>query len=308
MPRTSKSNKQRSGLEFWQGGKLPESVVRRNLAKISRARASEIAERVGTARKTARYLSQLQTPAKPAKGATADKALSGLRSITERLSKTKRASKKLVRPPIWPWGSYTLTFTPPDYVLDLGSYIDGEISSVTGDPTISATGDETLGQMTCTVETNYNSPSAGTASNLLGVYFKPHFLNATVTVSFESEISFYWYVNSIRNKEAISEAQGLIELYQYDGAFVEPPLRVGAYLGWAEVGLNSLDFDVVSEPGPTWSLQAPVSSNYFYFVVVRLSCTASGSGWPGSLAGAVATVTVPSITVNVTGNPVVLNE
>jgi hypothetical protein len=138
----------------------------------------------------------------------------------------------------------------------------------------------------------------------MGVYFKPIFNEATVRVSFQSEIAFSWYVNSIRNKEAISEGQGLIELYQYDGAFL--PLRRGAFLGWAEVGLNSLDFDFVSEAGPTWSLESPISSSHWYFVVISLSCGATGTGWPGSLAGANATVTVPSITVTVTANSVVL--
>ena len=142
---------------------------------------------------------------------------------------------------------------------------------------------------------------------MMGVYFKPIFSQATVRVSFDSEIAFYWYVNSIKNKEAISEAQGLIELYQYDGAFLQPALRRGAFLGWAEVGLNSLDFDIVSEAGPTWSLEAPVNSSYWYFVVISLSCSATGTGWPGSLAGANATVTVPSITVTVTANQVLQN-
>lgn len=208
----------------------------------------------------------------------------------------------MIRPPIPVWGTYTQTFTP--FYSGLGTYSVGQISSVTGDPTISASGVDALGQMTCTVETNYDSPSSGTASNLLGVYFKPLFGQATVRISFDSEIAFYWYVNSIRNKISLAEAQGLIELYQYDGAFIQPALRRGAFLGFSVDGYNSLDFDVVSEAGPTWFLEAPVSSNNFYFVVISLSCAASGFGWPGSLAGVNATVTVPSITVTITADQI----
>jgi hypothetical protein len=171
---------------------------------------------------------------------------------------------------------------------------------VTGNPTISASGVDNLGQLNCSVDTNFDKPSAGTASNLMGVYFKPLFSEATVRIWFDSEIAFSWYVNSIQNKDATSRAQGLIQLFQYDGAFVQPSLRRGAFIGWNEIAENELDFDFISETGPTWLLEAPVSSSHFYFVVISLTCTASGAGWPGSLAGARAMVTVPSITVTVT--------
>jgi hypothetical protein len=304
MPRVPKSDKQRREREFWQGGKLPARLVKHQLAELRQARAGEIAEKARVQQQAARYLSQLQAPVEPAEGPAAEKALNGLRSLTQRLSKPKRAAKKPIISPIPVWGRYTLTFTPPNYLQDLGSYTNGQITSVTGNPTIAATGNETLGQMTCTVETNYDSPSSGTASNLLGVFFKPLFESATAEISFDSQLSFYWYVNSIRNKYAFSAAQGLIEIYQYDdGIFIEPPLNEGAFIGWSEDAINNLDFDFFSGAGPTWSLQVPVSSSYFYFVVFRLSAMASGSGWPGSLAGASATVTIPSITVTVTGNP-----
>jgi hypothetical protein len=65
-----------------------------------------------------------------------------------------------------------------------------------------------------------------------------------------------------------------------------------------------LKFNFISQTGPTWFLEAPVSSANFYFVVISLSCSASGAGWPGSLAGSRAMVTVPSISVTVTGTPV----
>jgi hypothetical protein len=303
MSRASKVDKAGSELAFWQGGKLSSNVVQRQLAAIQRASATEVAEKVRTQQQAARYLRQLQTPVKPVKGEAADKALKGLRSLTDRLSKPKQLPKRPIVPPIPVWGRYTLTFTPPNY-LDFGSYSIGQITSVTGDPTISSTGNETLGQMTCTVETNNEKPSSGTAANLFGVYFKPLFPSATVEVSFNSQLNFYWYVNSIRNKYAFSAGQGLIEIYQYFGGPPTTPLSQGAFIGWSVDAINNLDFDFFSGPGPSWSLQAPVSGDYFYFIVFRLSATASGSGWPGSLAGASATVTVPSITVTVTANQV----
>src|SRR5262249_43227380 len=155
-----------------------------------------------------------------ARKATAPEAVAELRRVTERLAKRKLAMpQKLHLPPVV-WGEYSLRFTPP--YTGLGTYSVGQISSVTGNPTISASGVDNLGQMTCSVDTNFDAPSAGTASNLLGVYFKPLFTNATARVSFGSEIAFSWYVNSIQSKLATSRAQGLIQLFQYDHAFVQP--------------------------------------------------------------------------------------
>jgi hypothetical protein len=303
MAKSSKTSKQMDDeFKLLQGGTLPESDIKSHLADLKQKLTSEFNQKTKLRQQAAKYASEAAAPAEAADSAKATQAIRGLRQLTERLSKRKlETPRRLIVPPTV-WGTYTLRFTP--YYSALGTYAIGTIESETGNPTVSATGDDNLGQLSCSVATNYESPSSATAVNLMGVYFKPIFSQATVRVSFESEIAFSWYVNSIRNKEAISEAQGLIELYQYDGAFL--PLRRGAFIGWSEVGLNSLDFDFVSESGPTWFLEAPISSSHFYFVVISLSCSATGAGWPGSLAGANATVTVPSITVTVTANPVVL--
>ena len=282
--------------ELLQGGKLAETAARSKFARVRRRWLAEIGEESATRRQAGKYFDKLAAPLEHD-----DDAIAGLRRITERLAKRKLAAPRRVFVPPGVWGSYTLRFAPP--YRGLGTYVVGQISSVTGNPTISATGVDNLGQLSCSVYTDFDSPSAGTASNLMGVYFKPVFSRATARIYFESEFSFAWVVNSIQNKLADSRAQGLIQLFQYDSGFVQPALRTGAFIGWSMVAQNELDFDFISETGPTWYLEAPVSSSHFYFVVISLTCTASGEGWPGSLAGASATVTVPSISVEVTSNP-----
>ena len=308
MPKSSKARKPIDDqFKFLQGGSLPESDVKRHLADLKRKLALEFHEKTILRQQAAKHASQMAPPAEGTDSPKAARALRELRQLTEKLSKRKlTAPRKLIVPPTASWGTYTLKFTP--WYSGLGTYAVGQIESKTGDPTVSALGNDGLGQLSCNVATNFDSPSSATASNLMGVQFKPIFSQATLRVSFESEIAFSWYVNSIQNKESISEAQGLIELYQYDGAFIQPSLRRGAFLGWSEVGLNNLDFDFVSEAGPTWSLEAPISSSHWYFVVISLTCSATGTGWPGGLAGANATVTVPSITLAVTANPLVLQN
>jgi hypothetical protein len=297
---SKRSKSQESALEVLKGGTLPEKVVRRQLQELNKKNLADFQKQLALKQQAAKYFGQLQ----PSGGSNVA-AIDGLRGITEKIQKMRPAApRKLHVPPLpWAWGNYTLQFTPP--YEGLGTYSVGEISSVVGNPTIAATGVDDLGQMTCTVEANYSSESSGAASNILGVYFKPMFPSATLTISFSSQLDFYWYYNAIQNKYANSTAQGQIKLYQYDGAFTNP-MRIGTFLGWSEGSANGLDFHIVDEAGPTWSLEAPVSSEYFYFVVISLAVTANGTGWPGGLAGASATVTVPSITVNVQGEPIIV--
>lgn len=176
MAKASKTYKrQESEFEFLQGGKLPEGDVRRHLDGLKQKLGAETKEKLAIRQQAAKYLSEIQPPLGGAHGAKITQAENGLRAITERLAKQKLpAPRKLIHPPTPVWGTYTLNFTP--FYSGLGTYANGQILSVTGDPTISASGVDALGQMTCTVETNYDSPSSGTASNLLGVYFRPLFL------------------------------------------------------------------------------------------------------------------------------------
>jgi hypothetical protein len=289
--------------EFMQGGKPPEAAWKTHLAALQKAFGAEINEKLAMRQQAAMYLGQISTPAGAPAGTKAEEAMKALRAITDRIAKQKPpAPKEVFAPPSF-WGQYTMVFTPVLYVTEgLGPYSSGQITSQTGNPTTVATGNETLGQLTCGVDTNYESPSSATATNLLGVFFQPKFPQANVRISFASQLFYSWYVNSIHGKESNSEAQGLLELYEYDGAFLQPPLRSRAFLNFSETGMNSVNFDVVNEAGPTWALEAPVifNPNLSYAIVVRLTCCAGGTGWPGGLAGANATVTVPSITLTVT--------
>ena len=299
---TNTSKETENDFKVMQGGALPEKVVQRQFAEVKKEWLKNLQEESAIRRESANLRSQIGSGMDEGATSSDAQAISKLRQITDRVAARKlKVPGKLGGAP-GAWGMYTLNFTPP--YTALGTVSSGQQSSVTGSPTISATGVDNLGQMTCSVDTDIKKPSSGTASNIMGVHFKPLFTNATARISFSSEIAFSWYVNSIRNKVATSSAQGLILLYQYDGSFVQPSLRRGALIGWSNYAQDKLDFNFISESGPTWHLEAPVSSSHFYFVVFSLTCSASGEGWPGSLAGARTILTVPSITVSISANPV----
>ncbi len=290
----------RAELEIFRGGTLAESAIRRQSSDIKKRISAEFDEENALWQRAAKLSGQVLAPIY--EGEESEQAVEGLFKVTDRLAKRKLVKPAPLRAFPDVWGQYTLKFTPP--YTSLGGVAGGQVSSVTGSPTIVATGVDSLGQMTCSVDTNQQGPSSGTASNVMGIHFKPLFKEATARISFDSQFAFSFYVNSIRNKIANARAQGLIQLFQFDTGFVQPSLRRGAFIGFNESAQNELNFNVHSEVGPTWSLDASVSSDHFYFVVVSLTCSARGEGWPGSLAGAKVMVTMPSITVTVTGKPI----
>jgi hypothetical protein len=298
MAKSKKSNKQ-SALERMQGAPLNPAVARKKFGAVKRQWLAESADEAALKKKAAKALSQVGKSPKPDEKQT--QAIAELLKITEGLAKRKLSvpRRRLGVPDTY--GNYTLRFTPP--YLELGTVVAGQISSVTGDPAIVATGDDYLGQLSCSVDTNHDKASAGTASNQFAVRFKPMFDNATARITFESNFAWSYYVNSIRNKPAYARAQGLIRLMEYDGYFVQPSLQQGAFIGYSMSAENELKWNAYSSAGPSWVLEAKVNSNRHYYVIVSLECSAGGAGWPGSLAGSRAVVTVPSISVQITGQP-----
>jgi hypothetical protein len=302
MAKRRKSNKQ-TALERMQGAPLNTATARQKFGAVKRQWLAESAEEAALKKKAAKALSQVEKSPKP--DPKQQQAIGELLRITESLARRKLSvpRRRLGVPDTY--GNYTLRFTPP--YLQLGTVVAGQITSVTGDPTIVATGDDYLGQLSCSVDTNRDKASAGTASNQFAVQFKPMFDNATARITFESNFAWSYYVNSIRNKPAYARAQGLIRLMEYDGHFVQPSLQLGAFIGYNMSAENELKWNAISATGPSWALEAKVNSNRNYFVVVSLETSASGAGWPGSLAGSRAIVTVPSISVHISGEPLLQN-
>jgi hypothetical protein len=303
MSKTNAATKQQqeSAFELMRGGQLPKDVVQRHFSEMKQKLAEEIKEKSAIQQQAAKYFSEIQKPLANVAGDSA--AVAGLGRITDQLAKQKLVVPAIakVAPGILA-GSYTLRFAPP-YTAYGNDTVSGDSYPVSGNPTVSTSAVPSLGQFNSSVATDFKSPSEGYAESLMGVHFRPMFGPATARIWFDSEIAFSWWVNSI-GPQAMSEAHGLLQLYQYDGAFTF--LTEREFTGWRETAQNQLNFDFGSTPGPTWYLESPVSPSHFYFVTMRLRCRASGAGWPGSLAGANLSITVPSITVEVTMNPIVL--
>jgi hypothetical protein len=142
MAKSRKNSASRQNdFETFQGGELADAVVARQLAAARRKWLAELNEETAIDREAAKHFKQL-APSSSGGSPNEDAAIAGLGRLTERLSKRKLAVPRTIRELPDVWGSYTLKFTPP--YLALGTSVSGQISSVTGNPTISATGVDNL--------------------------------------------------------------------------------------------------------------------------------------------------------------------
>jgi hypothetical protein len=157
--------------------------------------------------------------------------------------------------------------------------------------------------LNCRVTTDFENPSEGEADGQVGIYFRPMFGPAIADIRVDLQGVFSWVVNvSTLGKAGASTGQGAVLVHQYDTDFTL--LQFDPFFFWIleNSGEPELDFDWGSVPTSA-ALRVSVSSAYFYFVTVSLNCHAAGTGWPGSIATANASLRVPSITVEVTYQP-----
>jgi hypothetical protein len=284
--------------EVLRGPKIPESMWRRVFAHASRHRAEEIREKSAMRQQAAKHLSRIEQPIAGTAGGDPEvqRALSGLRAITDRVAKRKLVAPRSAKvlPGILA-GTYALRFTPP-YAQSSGS----ETPDPGGDPTLSASSVPNLGQYNVGVATDPNSRSGGGCNYWFGVSFTSLFEPATVRVQLDAQIAFSWWVNSI-GPSASSIGEVLVLITQFGNGVIAQNDAFAAY--WNQVAYRELNFDFGSMTVPV-SVEAQLSNaSYPVFVLVNVVAGAQAAGWPGSLAGANLAVTVPSITVEVTKNP-----
>jgi hypothetical protein len=288
------NNLNNSAFELLRGPKVPDSVLRRCFAEVKRNRAKEIDKKWAMRQKAAKYLSRLQSPSGDGanRNPKTEKAVQGLREITDQVARQKLIAPRIAAvPPGILAGSYTLRFAPP--------YADlpGAYASATGNSTVLTTAAQNLGQYDVGVASDVKNLSVAGASYTFGVSLAPLFGVATVRAWIDAQIAFSWWVNSI-GPTAWSQGQAGITLVQPDRQIEGVPWAVrNTFLNWYERVNNEVDFDIGSMAAPASIEATGVTGN----VIVQVSvwAYALADGWPGSLAGANLSITVPSITVEV---------
>jgi hypothetical protein len=193
------------------------------------------------------------------------------------------------------------SFGPP-FDLTYSGTVDTDNPPDIGYPVLSGTATKS-GQVSVSAVTPEKAatPTFGGEVADLGGYFSP-MGPGTLTISASPTYSFEWLTNSLNTAHVL--AQGILELIIFgsgpQGAVTSTSgnpqvIFSGAQTGQIQSGLRS---NVQASLSTSFS----VVPSFVYSCFLQLTVYATGEGWPGSLAVAKASASVPSIDYEFVGN------
>ena len=289
-------------MQFLRGGKaVPKELVQRCIADIQQKRKAESDRRSTTERQMAKYLGQAQDLTQiDTKDANVAQSLDGLLGIHQKLAKQKLVAPKVVGAlgGILQ-GRITVNVVPPfDYGIIIPTTLAGN------DAIREASSDRNTGKMSASAITSSKKGfGGGSMYTTVGVYFHP-LGPGTLTFHATPTYSFQWWTNSIRPTALVqSFGSGGLTIYGVDVA-TQTTGGVGTIVSvaskgfklWDEAETAQVRFDVGFDLQAPTSVQIDVNHNLVYLLFVDADVHVHGVGWPGSLAGAKMSVTVPAIT------------
>lgn len=297
MPSKNKrTSLQADTLQIMRGGKaVPKELVQRCIADLQLRRTKLLDKRNITERQMAKYFGQAQGPIK-----RDARAMEGILGIHQKLAK-----QKLVAPRvhggiggIFP-GRITVNVVPP---FDYAILIPGKLAG--NDPTLAGSSDKNTGQMSASAITaTKRGFNGGSMYTTLGVYFHP-LGPGTLTLHAAPKFSFQWWTNSVGGNSLVrSFGSGGLTIYGVDvarqttGGVGTIVSTAGTQFGlWDEAQTDQVRFDFGFDLQAPTSVQIDVNHDLVYLLFVDADVHVEGIGWPGSLAGAKMSVTVPSLT------------
>jgi hypothetical protein len=298
-------------LQALRGGKAPSrNLVQQVLANVHEQRCKEFDRGSTSERQMAKYFDQVQQlPGVNTKDPGVARSLSGLLSLHQKFAKQKLAA--------------------PKAALDLGGFLPGHIAvnaippfdfdhvlfgSGTGSniATRTASANRLNGQINLSAITSANQGfGGGSAYGVVGLYFHP-FGSGTLTVRAAPKYSYQWWTNSIR-PTALVKSHGHVSLVIYGvDAYGDTTGETGTIVStaatvlfsWDEEETNQVRFDFKSDLQTPGAVTMNVDHSLVYYLFVEAQAAVHGFGWPGSLAGAKLSITVPSIAYDYHLHPV----
>jgi hypothetical protein len=293
MAKSNKANRGNGVLNFLRTGgqKAPPDLKNLRLEAARQSIQQRLAQEGGTRRQGARFRDELYKKSNPIPNDPASKkALDGLLAIHQKL-----ASKKIVAPAVAAElggilaGRITAKVTPPfDYALSIPTVISGQ--------TVLKSTANVNGQISASAVTSFDGRNAGSMYSEVGIYFHPMAVG-TLRVSASPAFAFQWWTNSLNAQSPVrSFGSGGLTVYSLD---LEG--HIGGLAGanvdiWDEEATDQIQFDIGSSVQIPVSVQLQVTPSLVYLLFVSVDAHVEGIGWPGSLAGSVASMTLPSIT------------
>lgn len=293
-------HEQRPGL-FHDAKGIPEEVARKCVSDIQERRKTQLDRLIATRQEMTKYWSHIRkSSTSGAPDQETETALEGLLGTHRRLAAQKLAAPKVTGGIGWPRpGSISATVLPPfDFDVQIPTVLAGN------QPTITGSADKNVGQMSVscntTTEPGFNGGSMYTT---VGIYFHPS-VPGTLTVTATPKYSFQWWTNSIPPSSVVrSTGTGGLTIYGVDvasqttGATGTIISTANAqFFGWDETQLDQINLDFGFDLESTATTQIKVDHTLVYLLFVDIETGVEGVGWPGSLAGAEMSATVPSIT------------
>ena len=284
----------RSVLDWMRGGKtIPPALLRSRIAAVKRSLAARSSEDQAIKKPAAEFWRQIHKPKPLPNDPQTVKALDGLLGIHKKL-----ATKKLTAPKVPPeWGGilpghFGATVTPPyDYAYNI-PMVDS------GNPTLTGSANKATGQLSSSAVTNFTAPNRGYVYSELGIYLQPMFGPAILRVSASPAISIEWWTNSLNTSDTvISTGNSALGIWAQTGLVGPVNSAVAPSLtDWDEEMTGQILFDFGSNPHEPLSVELQVDPSFTCILLFATQTLVQGVGWPGSLAGSVLSVTVPSIT------------
>jgi hypothetical protein len=198
-------------------------------------------------------------------------------------------------------GSISGTVVPP---FDFADSIPALAANVSN-PTLSVSA-SVNGRISASA-TSSQSPgfNAGSEYARVGIFFHP-MTEGTLTISASPTYSFQWSTNSLNTSIVTSSGDVGLTIYGMN-EFAEILATAGdMYEWWQQDTTGQINFDFGFDVQKSLSVSLNVTRALVYLCFVEVDAHVMGVGWPGSLATAMASATVPSISFGFTPQPVVM--
>jgi len=280
--------------------KVPDEFIRRRIAAARREIAARYEQKSEIKRQAVKLFTQIQEPIRPSNDdPKAARAITGLLDLHKKLAK-----QKILAPSVASElggiisGGFTAKFTPPfDYAYTIPFLTAGQPSLIGS----ASKG----GELSTRAVSDFTTRSVGTMYTELGVFFHPFVGPARLTVSANPAYTRQWWTNSLFADSAVrSFGSVVVGIFGQQG-------RIGPITGavdvadqWDETTTQEVRFDFGSSPTIPATAQLEVDPSFTYSLFVAAQTHVEAVGWPGSLAGAIISLTVPSITLQFDPIPV----
>jgi hypothetical protein len=283
---------------FGGGNAVSESLVRKELGRLRQLKAAEL-ERAGKLRESnAKHLSEIQGPLPTDDDPKKAKGIAALLASHEKL-----AAQKLAAPVVKGGlggvlaGEISATLVAP---FDFDVVIPTELAGPPAD--VSGSSSKASGQMSASaISSSDHGFGGGSMFTTVGIYFHPP-TAGTLSVSAKPKFSFQWWTNSLGTNLVRSFGSVGLTVFGVDVAS-QTTGNVGTIVSgahqtiftWDKTQSGQIDLDFESDVEGSASTSLAVNHTLVYLVFVEVDVGVEGVGWPGSLAGAKMSVTVPSI-------------